>query len=107
MITPIFNVGQQVVCTNDEFTILLAQDPSIVVPKKNQEYTVKKNYQLLHAVGITLEELDNTHAIPKGRKIEPNFDQSRFRAVQEAKVIQMEKVEEDVFSDYLTSKLAA
>ena len=107
MITPLFTVGQRVVCTNAEFTVLLAQDPSIQVPRKDQEYTVRKNYQLLHAVGITLDELDNSHAIPKGRKLEPNFSQSRFRAVAtEGKVLQL-AVEEDVFTDSLTPKLAA
>ena len=83
MITPIFHVGQEIVCVNAEFAILLAQDPRIQVPVKGRHYHVRKNYQLLHAVGITLAELDNSHAIPKGRKLEPNFHQERFIAVPE------------------------
>lgn len=83
MVTPIFYPGQQVICINSEFTILLAQDPRICVPIQDQQYTVRKNYQFPHAVGITLMELDNSHALPKGGKLEPNFCQSRFCIVQE------------------------
>jgi uncharacterized protein YxjI len=94
MITPSFYVGQRVVCINDDFTILLAQDPRITVPVKGQEYTIRKNFQLLNAVGVTLEEIDNTHAIPKGRKLEPNFNQNRFALVQPVKVTEEEEVGE-------------
>lgn len=97
MVTPLFYPGQRVICCNDEFTILLAQDPTIAVPIKDQQYTIRKNYQLLHDVGVTLEELDNTHAIPKGRKIEPNFSQSRFAPVPDVEVLSLtEELEEAV-----------
>ena len=81
MITPLFYPGQKVVCVRDDFTILLANDPTLTVPVKDKVYTVRKNLQLLHDVGIHLVEIDNSHAIPKGRKIEVNFSQSRFAPV--------------------------
>jgi len=83
METPLFFVGQKVQLINDDFTVLLAQDPRIVVPVKDVTYTIRANFQLLHAVGVTLAEISNTHAIPKGRKLEVNWNQRRFRAVQE------------------------
>jgi hypothetical protein len=98
MITPLFHVGQQVVCTNDEFTVLLAQDPRIVTPRKGETYTVRRNFQFMHAVGIALEEITNHHALPKGRSVEPNFSQSRFRAATEVPVT-VESREESIYSN--------
>jgi len=98
MITPVFHPGQQVVCVNDDFTILKAQDPSIITPVAERVYTIRKNYQLLHDVGVSLEEINNTHAIPKGRKLEPNFSQSRFRAVQPA---DKKQLAEELENNYL------
>ncbi len=95
LVTPLFYPGQKVVCINDEFTVLTTIDPSIVVPAEGTVYTVRKNYQLLHDVGITLEEINNLHAIPAGRKLEPNFSQSRFSAVQTADVSQLAEVLEE------------
>ena len=80
-ITPIFHVGQQVQLVNADFCILLAQNPAITVPQQDEQYTVRKNYQFPHNVGITLEGIINV-PIP-GSKLEPNFAQARFRAVQE------------------------
>ena len=90
MITPIFTVGQEIVCVNASFVILLAQDPRINVPVKDQVYTVRRNLQFTHDVGLLLEGLDNSHALPKKGKIEPNFSQSRFIAMlpQDALVLQ-------------------
>jgi hypothetical protein len=81
VVTPIFIVGQRVVCVDAAFTILHAQNPNILVPVKDQVYTVRKNYQLTHSVGVSLEEIVN-QPIP-GSKLEPNFSQFRFAAVQE------------------------
>lgn len=94
MVTPIFYPGQQVICINSEFTILLAQDPRIRVPVQDQQYTVRRNYQFPHAVGITLQELDNSHALPKGGKLEPNFTQERFALVHPAAVNSLADVTE-------------
>lgn len=94
MITPIFYPGQKVVCINDNFDFLLACDPNIKVPQKGKTYTVRKNFQLTNAVGIALAELDNLHAIPKGRKLEPNFNQDRFTLVPPVRVTEEEEVGE-------------
>ena len=81
MITPTFYPGQRVTCINADFCILLAQNPAITVPKQDEQYTVRKNFQFPHNVGITLEGIINV-PIP-GSKLEPNFMQSRFVALQE------------------------
>lgn len=91
MQTPMFYPGQKVTCVNDEFTILLAQDPRIQVPVLGDSYTVRKNFQFPHAVGVTLVELDNSHALPRGGKLEPNFDQNRFVMMLPAKVDVLEE----------------
>ena len=66
---------------NDDFSILLAQNPAINVPTKDVTYTVRRNLQFTHDVGILLQEVSNV-PVP-GSRIEPNFSQGRFRAVQE------------------------
>ena len=76
MITPIFYTGQKVVCINDDFSELLSKNPTLNTPIKDEVYTIRKNYQFLHDVGVTLGEVYNLCI--QGSKIEPNFSQARF-----------------------------
>lgn len=81
MVTPIFTVGQQVALVNADFCVLLAQNPAINVPVKDVTYTIRRNLQFSHDVGVLLQGLHNV-PVP-GSKLEPNFSQARFIAVQE------------------------
>jgi len=91
MITPLFYPGQKVVCINDDFSTLHANNPNINTPIKDEEYTIRKNLQFTHDVGVLLEEIYNNCI--QGSKIEPNFSQSRF--VLASKVKSLEIVEEE------------
>ena len=87
MITPIFYPGQRVVCINDDFSRLLSKNPTINTPIKEEVYTIRKNLQFIHDVGVLLEEIHNECIL--GSKIEPNFNQSRFVLVSEVNSLQL------------------
>ena len=88
-ITPLFHVGQRITLINDDFSILLAQNSAIQVPVKDTVYVLRRNSQFSHDVGVLLQEIRNV-PIP-GSKLEPNFSQSRFRAVQELPATMVEE----------------
>ncbi len=85
MITPIFHPGQQVVCTDASFVILHAQNSGITVPQQDQVYTIGRNLQFTMDVGVLLAEISNEPIA--GSNLEPNFSQSRFRALLPQEVL--------------------
>jgi hypothetical protein len=91
MITPLFYPGQKVICVNDDFTVLLAQNPTINTPVKDEVYTIRKNFQFTHNVGVVVEEIYNLCI--QGSRIEPNFAQDRF--VVASNVVGLEVVKEE------------
>lgn len=93
-ITPLFFPGQRVTCVDDNFTTLLSINPYINVPKKDEVYTIRKNYQFTHTVGVTLEEIFNMSV--EGSRLEPNFEQSRFALINPANS-QVVEVEEELY----------
>ena len=76
---PLFHIGQQVVCTNDEFTVLRAQNPAIQTPKRGPIYTVRGLYDTHNGYGLTLVEINNA-AVAPGYP-EANFHENRFAIV--------------------------
>ena len=95
-ITPLFHVGQRITLINDDFSILLAQNPAIQVPVKDTVYVLRRNLQFTHNVGVLLEGLVNV-PIP-GSKLEPNWNQARFVAVRELPAT-VRKEEERSYAD--------
>ncbi|TGE29778.1 hypothetical protein [Hymenobacter metallicola] len=96
MKTPLFHVGQQIVCTNDDFTLLLVQNPNIEAPKRGPIYTVRQNCIFPHAVGLLLEEIRNEHVAPGFP--EANFNQDRFAPVPPVEEISLAAVFEESLS---------
>ncbi|UYZ61227.1 hypothetical protein [Hymenobacter latericus] len=79
MKAPLFRVGQEVICTNDDFTLLLAQNPNIQTPKRGPIYLVRELYDTHRGYGLTLEGLHNAAVAPGFP--EANFHESRFAPV--------------------------
>ncbi|OWP62519.1 hypothetical protein CDA63_13480 [Hymenobacter amundsenii] len=73
---PLFHPGQEVVCTNDDFTMLLVQNPNIRTPKRGPIYKVRGIYYTHKGYGITLQEINNADVAPGFP--EANFHESRF-----------------------------
>lgn len=95
MNAPLFHPGQQVVCTNDDFTMLLVQNPNIQTPKRGPIYTVRGIYLTHRGYGITLEEINNAEVAPGFP--EANFHESRFAPVPPLEEIDIaEAIEESV-----------
>lgn len=88
---PLFHIGQQVICTNDDFTLLLVQNPNIQTPKRGPIYTVRGIYDTHRGYGITLAEIDNTHVAPGFP--EANFHESRFAPLPPLEEIELELAE--------------
>ncbi|WP_019948127.1 hypothetical protein [Hymenobacter aerophilus] len=76
---PLFHPGQEVICTNDDFTMLLVQNPNIQTPKRGPIYTVRDIYDTHKGYGITLHEINNAGVAPGFP--EANFHESRFAPV--------------------------
>ncbi len=76
---PLFHPGQEVVCTNDDSTMLLVQNPNIRTPKRGPIYTVRNVYDTHNGYGITLQEINNAAVAPGFP--EANFHESRFAPV--------------------------
>ncbi|TGE29337.1 hypothetical protein [Hymenobacter metallicola] len=87
MNAPLFHVGQAVVCTNDDFTLLLAQNPAIQTPKRGPIYTVRRLFDTHRGFGITLEEINNAGVAPGFP--EANFHESRFAAVPDVEELDL------------------
>ena len=89
---PLFHIGQEVICTNDDFTLLLVQNPNIHTPKRGPIYTVRALYDTHRGYGLTLVEIDNTHVAPGFP--EANFHESRFAPVPPLEEIELKLAEE-------------
>ena len=76
MKAPLFHPGQEVVCTNDDFTLLLVQNPNIQTPRRGPIYTVRNVYDTHNGFGITLVQINNAAVAPGFP--EANFHESRF-----------------------------
>ncbi|MFD1468032.1 hypothetical protein ACFQ48_07330 [Hymenobacter caeli] len=77
---PKFHEGQAVVCVNDDFSVLLAQNPHIRVPRSGPTYHVRELYAVGAAWGLTLAEIDNQGVAPGYP--EANFHQDRFAPLE-------------------------
>lgn len=87
MNAPLFHVGQPVVCTNDDFTLLLVQNPAIQTPKRGPIYTVRSLFDTHRGFGLTLEEIHNAGVAPGFP--EANFHESRFAAVPDVEELDL------------------
>ncbi|WBO86059.1 hypothetical protein [Hymenobacter yonginensis] len=95
MSAPLFHPGQEVVCINDDFTMLLVQNPNIQTPKRGPIYTVRDIYDTHNGFGITLAEINNAAVAPGFP--EANFHESRFALVPPLEEISIaEAIEEAV-----------
>ena len=77
---PKFQVDQAIVCVNDDFSILLAQNPNIRVPKSGPVYHVRALYAVGGAWGLTLAEVHNEDVAPGYP--EANFNEGRFAPLE-------------------------
>lgn len=93
---PKFHVGQAIVCVNDEFSVLLAQNPNIRVPKAGPTYHVRALYAVGPAWGLTLAEISNEDVAPGYP--EANFHQDRFAP--------LEMLPNDALAELLAESLA-
>ncbi|GAB3223666.1 hypothetical protein GCM10027346_02920 [Hymenobacter seoulensis] len=92
---PLFHIGQEVICTNDDFMLLLVQNPNIQTPKRGPIYTVRGMYATHRGYGITLAEINNAEVAPGYP--EANFHESRFAPVPPYEEISIaEAIEESV-----------
>lgn len=98
---PRFEVGQAVVCVDDNFTVLLTNTiltpPATgnwALPRFGQVYTVRANIYGPNGWGVLLTEILNPP--PNEGWPELNFHQDRFVPVQEAPTTVEEEVEEEV-----------
>lgn len=92
---PLFHIGQEVICTNDDFTLLLVQNPNIQTPKRGPIYTVRGLFDTHRGYGITLHEINNAEVAPGFP--EANFHESRFAPVPPLEEISIaEAIEESV-----------
>jgi hypothetical protein len=92
---PLFHLGQEVICTNDDFTLLLVQNPNIQTPKRGPIYTVRGIFDTHRGYGLTLVEINNAEVAPGFP--EANFHESRFAPVPPLEEITIaEAVEESV-----------
>ncbi|TGE25147.1 hypothetical protein E5K00_08105 [Hymenobacter aquaticus] len=87
MKAPLFHVGQPVVCTNDDFMLLLLQNPNIQTPKRGPIYTVRGLYDTHKGFGITLAEISNAEVAPGFP--EANFHESRFAPVPDVEELEL------------------
>lgn len=92
---PLFHPGQEVVCSNDDFTLLLVQNPNIQTPKRGPIYTVRSIYDTHNGFGITVTGINNAAVAPGFP--EANFHESRFALVPPLEEISIaEAIEEAV-----------
>jgi hypothetical protein len=95
MNAPLFHTGQEVVCINDDFTMLLVQNPNIQTPKRGPIYMVRDIYDTHNGFGITLAEINNAAVAPGFP--EANFHEARFALVPPLEEISIaEAIEEAV-----------
>ncbi|WP_375436162.1 hypothetical protein [uncultured Hymenobacter sp.] len=92
---PLFHPEQEIVCINDDFTLLLVQNPNIQTPKRGPIYTVRGVYDTHRGYGITLAEINNMAVAPGFP--EANFHESRFAPVPPLEEINVaEAMEESI-----------
>ncbi|QJX48097.1 hypothetical protein HMJ29_14625 [Hymenobacter taeanensis] len=93
---PLFHIGQEVVCVNDDFTLLLVQNPNIQTPKRGPIYTVRGIFDTHRGYGITLHEINNAGVAPGFP--EANFHESRFAPVPPLEEIEISAAIEETVS---------
>lgn len=99
MNAPLFQIGQAIVCTNDDFTLLLVQNPAIQTPKRGPIYTVRSLFDTHRGFGLTLAEISNAGVAPGFP--EANFHESRFAALPDVEELDLaELLEEAVPASY-------
>ncbi|TGE13934.1 hypothetical protein [Hymenobacter elongatus] len=92
---PLFHPGQPIVCSNDDFTVLLAQNPAIQTPKRGPIYVVRGLFDTPRGFGLTVVEINNAGVAPGFP--EANFHESRFAAVPDVEELSLaELLEESV-----------
>lgn len=84
-----FNVGQQVICINGDFSELLSKNPNINVPVEDKIYIIRERFNFIGMQGITVEGIYNEPI--KGSKIEPNFNVNRFTTLLAPKALVVEE----------------
>jgi hypothetical protein len=92
MKAPLFHPGQEVVCTNDDFTLLLVQNPNIRTPRRGPIYTVRNVYDTHNGFGITLTQINNAAVAPGFP--EANFHEARFSLVPPVEEVDIRAVVE-------------
>ena len=90
---PLFHPGQAVVCTNDDFTLLRAQNPAIQTPKRGPIYTVRGLYNTPKGYGVTLAEINNAEVAPGFP--EANFHESRFAILPDVEELDLAELLEE------------
>jgi len=90
---PLFHIGQAVVCTNDDFTLLLVQNPAIQTPKRGPIYTVRGLFATHRGYGLTLAEINNAEVAPGFP--EANFHEDRFAAVPPVEEVSLTELLEE------------
>jgi hypothetical protein len=96
---PLFHPGQQIVCTNDDFTILKAQNPAIQTPKRGPIYTVRGLFDTPKGFGLTVEEINNAGVAPGFP--EANFHESRFAALPDVEELSLAELLEETVPAYV------
>ena len=92
-------VGDKVVCINDDFTNIIDFDFTVYdqLPRKGQEYIVRRRESWDGGVRILLEEIKNAplkEGLFKG--VEPGFDSKRFAKPEVQVEVISEEVEEEI-----------
>ena len=90
---PLFHPGQAIVCTNDDFTVLKAQNPAIQTPQRGPIYTVRRLFDTHRGYGLTLAEISNAGVAPGFP--EANFHESRFAALPDVEEVSLAELLEE------------
>ena len=97
MNAPLFHPGQAIVCTNDDFTVLKAQNPAIQTPKRGPIYIVRGLFETHRGFGLTVAEINNAGVAPGFP--EANFHETRFAPVPDVEELSLaELLEESVLA---------
>lgn len=98
MNAPKFSIGQEIVCVNDDFTLLLVQNPNIQTPERGPIYHVRGLLPVAgKGWGVLLQEIYNGSVAPGFP--EANFHEDRFAPVtppEEMELAIAELMEESV-----------
>ncbi|GAA4392021.1 hypothetical protein [Hymenobacter koreensis] len=101
---PLFHIGQEIVCTNDNFAIMHVLNhpshpshPQFTTPRKGPVYHVRGFVTTPAAVGVLLDEIVNP---PMAKGVpEANFNQNRFAAVPPIESISLSEVLEESLAE--------